>query len=364
MQNNSLNYARHSRGSVIPFDSTSMEADIRAMEEEMAEPGFWDNRKKATSISQEVERKRSSLRRFHRVTDELEDVEILHQMALETDDEAELAGLGPRLKELERLVREYRIELTFSGEYDAGDCYLSINAGAGGTDSQDWAEMLLRMYGRFCERKGWKSALLEVSPGDTAGIRSAMLEVKGTYAYGNLRGEQGVHRLVRLSPFDSAHRRHTSFTAVSIIPVVEETTFSIDPKDLRIDTYRASGAGGQHVNVTDSAVRITHLPTGIAVSCQNERSQHQNKDAAMRVLSARLNEILHKQQAEALEEIQGELKDNEWGSQIRSYVLHPYQMVKDHRTNHETGNIDAVLDGDITAFVEAFLEQASNLTGE
>ena len=364
MQNNSLNYARHSRGSVIPFDSTSMEADIRAMEEEMAEPGFWDNRKKATSISQEVERKRSSLRRFHRVTDELEDVEILHQMALETDDEAELAGLGPRLKELERLVREYRIELTFSGEYDAGDCYLSINAGAGGTDSQDWAEMLLRMYGRFCERKGWKSALLEVSPGDTAGIRSAMLEGKGTYAYGNLRGEQGVHRLVRLSPFDSAHRRHTSFTAVSIIPVVEETTFSIDPKDLRIDTYRASGAGGQHVNVTDSAVRITHLPTGIAVSCQNERSQHQNKDAAMRVLSARLNEILHKQQAEALEEIQGELKDNEWGSQIRSYVLHPYQMVKDHRTNHETGNIDAVLDGDITAFVEAFLEQASNLTGE
>ena len=364
MQNSSLNYARHSRGSVIPFDSASMEADISALEAEMAEPGFWENRKKSASISQEVERKGSSLRRFHRVTDELEDVEILHQMALETDDEAELVGLEPRLKELERLVREYRIELTFSGEYDAGDCYLSINAGAGGTDSQDWAEMLLRMYGRFCERKGWKAALLEVSPGDTAGIRSAMLEVKGTYSYGNLRGEQGVHRLVRLSPFDSAHRRHTSFTAVSIIPVVEETTFSIDPKDLRIDTYRASGAGGQHVNVTDSAVRITHLPTGIAVSCQNERSQHQNKDSAMRVLSARLNEILHKQQAEQLEEIQGELKNNEWGSQIRSYVLHPYQMVKDHRTSHETGNIDAVLDGDITAFVEAFLEQASNLAGE
>ncbi|MCK5827208.1 peptide chain release factor 2 [Candidatus Bipolaricaulota bacterium] len=348
---------------MIPFDSASTEAEITAMEAEMAEPGFWDDRKRAAGISQQVERKRSALRRYQRVDDELEDVEILHQMATEAGDEAELATLEPRLKELERLVREYRIELTFSGEYDAGDCFLSINAGAGGTDSQDWAEMLLRMYVRFFERKGWKSALLEVSAGDTAGIRSAMIEIKGAYAYGNLRGEQGVHRLVRLSPFDSAHRRHTSFTAVSITPVVEETTFNIDPKDLRIDTYRASGAGGQHVNVTDSAVRITHLPTGLAVSCQNERSQHQNKDTAMRVLSARLNEILHQQQAQELEEIQGVLKDNEWGSQIRSYVLHPYQMVKDHRTSHETGNIDAVLDGDLTGFVEAYLEDAANLSG-
>ena len=349
---------------MIPFDSTSMEVEISAMEAEMAEPGFWDDRKRATVTSQQLERKRSSLRRFHRVSEELEDVDLLHQMALEADDENELAALEPRLKDIERQVRDYRIELTFSGEYDAGDCFLSINAGAGGTDSQDWAEMLLRMYGRFCERKGWKTSLLEVSQGDTAGIRSAMLEVKGTYAYGNLRGEQGVHRLVRLSPFDSAHRRHTSFTAVSIIPVVEETTFDIDPKDLRIDTYRASGAGGQHVNVTDSAVRVTHLPTGIAVSCQNERSQHQNKDTAMRVLGARLNEILHKQQAQELEEIQGELKDNEWGSQIRSYVLHPYQMVKVHRTNHETGNIDAVLDGEISGFIEAFLEQSFNPSGD
>jgi len=290
---------------------------------------------------------------------ELEEIELLEQMASETDDTAELSALEPRVKALAQRVRETTIELTFSGEYDAGDCYLSINAGAGGTDSQDWAEMILRMYGRFCERKGWKASLLESSPGDTAGIRSATLEVHGGYAYGNLRGEQGVHRLVRLSPFDSAHRRHTSFAAVSVIPVVEETTFTIDPKDLRIDTYRASGAGGQHVNVTDSAVRITHLPTGITVSCQNERSQHQNKESAMRVLSARLNDVLRQQQADQLEEIQGELKDNEWGSQIRSYVLHPYQMVKDHRTEHETGNVDAVLDGDLAAFVEAYLEQAA-----
>jgi len=307
-----------------------------------------------------VERKKGSLQRYRKLRDELDDIELLHQMALEVGDEAELSSLLPRLKRLERALREYRIELTFSGEYDTGDCYLSVNAGAGGTDSQDWAEMLLRMFGRFCERKGWKTTLLEASPGDTAGIRSATLEVKGSYAYGNLKGEQGVHRLVRLSPFDSAHRRHTSFAAVSIIPVVEATTFQIDPKDLRIDTYRASGAGGQHVNVTDSAVRITHLPTGIVVSCQNERSQLQNKDTAMRVLGSRLNELLHQQQAQELEEIQGVLKDNEWGSQIRSYVLHPYQMVKDHRTGHETGNIDAVLDGDLAGFVEAYLEQLSS----
>jgi len=325
----------------------------------MAAPGFWDDRKRAATLAQRVERKRSVLERFRQMAEELEDIELLQQMAGEVGDEQELAALEPRVTALERVVRQYTIELTFSGEYDAGDCYLSINAGAGGTDSQDWAEMLLRMYGRFCERKGWKASLLETSPGDTAGIRSATLEIHGTYAYGNLRGEQGVHRLVRLSPFDSAHRRHTSFTAVSVIPVVEETALAIDPKDLRIDTYRASGAGGQHVNVTDSAVRITHLPTGIAVSCQNERSQHQNKDTAMRILSARLNEILRQQQAEQLEEIQGELKDNEWGSQIRSYVLHPYQMVKDHRTDHETGNVEAVLDGDLSAFIEAYLEQTA-----
>ncbi len=333
------------------------------MESEMAAPGFWDDRRHAADVSQQVERRRSTLQRFQRMSDDLDDLEILHQMAVEAEDEDELSALEPRLSTLARSIREYRLERTFSGEYDSGDCYLSINAGAGGTDSQDWAEMLLRMYGRYCERRGWKASLLEVSPGDTAGIRSAMLEIKGAYAYGNLKGEQGVHRLVRLSPFDSAHRRHTSFTAVSVIPVVEETPFDIDSKDLRIDTYRASGAGGQHVNVTDSAVRITHLPTGIVVSCQNERSQHQNKETAMRILSARLNEILRRQQAEKLEEIQGELKDNEWGSQIRSYVLHPYQMVKDHRTNHETGNVDAVLDGDISGFVEAFLEASFTTPG-
>jgi peptide chain release factor 2 len=344
---------------VIPFDPVAMESEIASLEGQMASPGFWDDRHRAAEVAQQVEHKRGSLERFRVVLEELEEVELLHQMALEADDESELTLLAARVEALERTVREYAIERTFSGEYDAGDCYLSINAGAGGTDSQDWAEMLLRMYARFCERKGWKASLLEVGAGDTAGIRSATVEVKGSFSYGHLKAEQGVHRLVRLSPFDSAHRRHTSFAAVNVIPVVDETTFSIDPKDLRIDTYRASGAGGQHVNVTDSAVRITHLPTGIAVSCQNERSQHQNKDRAMRVLAARLNDILRAQQAEALEEIQGELREIEWGSQIRSYVLHPYQMVKDHRTDHETGNIDGVLDGDLTAFIEAYLNRTS-----
>jgi peptide chain release factor 2 len=344
---------------VIAFDPAEAQGEVDRLESEMAQPGFWEDRDHARAVSQQLERTRSRLTPYLDVTNELEEIELLHRMAVEAEDDAELSELATRLDALDRRVGQLRIETAFSGEYDHGNGYLSINAGAGGTDSQDWAEMLLRMYGRFCERMGFKATLLEASAGDTAGIRSATMEVKGRYAFGNLRGEKGVHRLVRLSPFDSAHRRHTSFAAVSVVPEVEEAVLEIDPKDLRIDTYRSSGAGGQHVNVTDSAVRITHLPTGIVVSCQNERSQHQNKENAMRVLRARLNEILRQQQAEKIEELQGELKENEWGSQIRSYVLHPYRMVKDHRTSHETGNVDAVLDGDLIGFIEAYLEQSA-----
>jgi peptide chain release factor 2 len=344
---------------VIPFDPAGLREEIARLEAEMSRPGFWEDRDRAKNLSMQVERVRSKLTGYDDVVAELDEIELLHRMAVEADDDAELDDLGGRLTALGVRVRQLRIELAFSGEYDTGNCYLSINAGAGGTDSQDWAEMLLRMYGRFCERTGFKADLLELSPAEVAGIRSATLEVKGRYAYGNLRGEKGVHRLVRLSPFDSAHRRHTSFAAVSVVPEVEEAVLQIDPKELRIDTYRSSGAGGQHVNVTDSAVRITHIPTRIVVSCQNERSQHQNKENAMRVLRARLNELLRRQQAEKLEELQGELKEIEWGSQIRSYVLHPYQMVKDHRTTRETGNVDAVLDGDLTDFIEAYLEQSA-----
>jgi peptide chain release factor 2 len=342
---------------VITFDRGAIEREIAHLEEEMASPGFWDERLRAAEASRQLERKRSVVSRLKALSDELADIELLHQMAVEAQDAEELAALEERTTVLDRVLRQFRIELTFSGEHDASDCYLSINAGAGGTDSQDWAEMLLRMYGRFCERMRFATALLEASPAETAGIRSATLEVTGRYAYGNLKGEKGVHRLVRLSPFDAAHRRHTSFAAVTVVPVTEEAEMSIDPKDLRIDTYRSSGAGGQHVNVTDSAVRITHLPTGIVVSCQNERSQHQNKETAMRVLRARLAELLRQEEAERLEELQGELKEIEWGSQIRSYVLHPYRMVKDHRTDVETADVDAVLDGDLVAFTEGFLDQ-------
>jgi peptide chain release factor 2 len=345
---------------VITFDPTELASAVAGLEAKMAAPGFWDDRAQAQEASRRLERTRNLLERHERVTSELEEIELLFEMAVEAEDDAELAVLEKRAAKLERDMRQFRVELTFSGEHDAGDCYLSINAGAGGTDSQDWAEMLLRMYGRFMERMGFHAALLEVSPGEGAGIRSATLEVKGPYAYGNLKGEKGVHRLVRLSPFDSAHRRHTSFAAVSVVPVTEEEELVIDGKDLRIDTYRSTGAGGQHVNVTDSAVRITHLPTGLVVSCQNQRSQHQNKEAAMRVLRARLGELLRRERAERIEELQGELKENEWGSQIRSYVLHPYRMVKDHRTGEETGNVDAVLDGDLGAFIEAFLSHGGS----
>lgn len=345
---------------MIIFDPAAVTAEIERLEKEMSAPDFWEERERALTLSRRLERERSRLERYRSLVEAIEDVGVLYPMAVEAGDAKELKRIEGRLSEIEKDVRAFRIELSFSGPYDLADCYLSINAGAGGTDSQDWAEMLLRMYGRWCERSTFKATLIDVTPAEAAGIRSATLEITGDYAYGRLKGEKGVHRLVRISPFDAAHRRHTSFAAVNIIPVMEEQELEIDPKDLRIDTYRSSGAGGQHVNVTDSAVRITHLPTRVVVSCQNERSQHQNKETAMKVLRSRLAELLRQQEAEKLEELQGQLKEIEWGSQIRSYVLHPYQMVKDHRTGVETGNVEAVLDGDIGAFLEAYVAQGGN----
>ncbi len=338
------------------LDSQAVERRIGELEAEMSAPGFWDHRRRSQEAARQLERSRGLLKRYKKLETVLEEVTVLFEMASEVGDEAELARLEGRLSEGEKELSEFRIETLYSGPYDLSDCYFSINAGAGGTDSQDWTEMLLRMYSRWAERSSVKIALLDVSSGDTAGIRSVTLEISGAYAYGNLKHENGVHRLVRISPFDSANRRHTSFAAVSVIPVIETEEIEIDPKDLRIDTYRASGAGGQHVNVTDSAVRITHLPTGIVVSCQNERSQHQNKEVAMRVLASRLAELMRQQQAERLEQLQGKQMDIEWGSQIRSYVLHPYQLVKDHRTGEETSSVDAVLDGDIDRFLKAAIE--------
>ncbi|MGI6005466.1 MAG: peptide chain release factor 2, partial [Christensenellales bacterium] len=260
---------------------------------------------------------------------------------------------------LKEAAEAFHLETLLSGEYDANDAIISIHAGAGGTEAQDWANMLQRMYMRYCEKKGYKTTVLDLLEGDEAGIKSVSIRVQGDHAYGYLKAEKGVHRLVRISPFDSSSRRHTSFASLDVTPELEDDgAIPINTEDLRIDTYRSGGAGGQHVNKTESAIRITHLPTGIVVTCQNERSQIQNRETAMRMLRSKLAEIREREQLEKMAEIQGDLKKIEWGSQIRSYVFHPYQMVKDHRTNYETGNIDAVMDGELEPFVREYLIRA------
>lgn len=267
-----------------------------------------------------------------------------------------LAESVPQLKEVEKSLDSLELESLLGDEADARNAIVSINPGAGGTESQDWAQMLLRMYLRWAERRGFETEILDHQYGEEAGIKGATVAVEGPYAYGYLKAETGVHRLVRISPYDASSRRHTSFASVFAYPEVEEDVeVEIEDKDLRIDTFRSSGAGGQHVNVTDSAVRITHLPTGIVVSCQNERSQHKNKATAMRILRARLFELMEREKEEEMEKIKGQKKEIAWGSQIRSYVLQPYRMVKDHRTGHEAGNVDAVLDGDLDDFIQAYL---------
>lgn len=267
-----------------------------------------------------------------------------------------LAESVPQLKEVEKSLDSLELESLLGDEADARNAIVSINPGAGGTESQDWAQMLLRMYLRWAERRGFETEILDHQYGEEAGIKGATVAVEGPYAYGYLKAETGVHRLVRISPYDASSRRHTSFASVFAYPEVEDDIeVEIEDKDLRIDTFRSSGAGGQHVNVTDSAVRITHLPTGIVVSCQNERSQHKNKATAMRILRARLFELMEREKEEEMEKIKGQKKEIAWGSQIRSYVLQPYRMVKDHRTGHEAGNVDAVLDGDLDDFIQAYL---------
>lgn len=287
---------------------------------------------------------------------DLEDAQVLIELGEEGEDEETLAEVRGMLPDLEKKLGQMEFARMLSGEHDANNAIVSINAGAGGTEAQDWAEILLRMYLRWCERKGFTAEITEYQPGDEAGTKGVTFTVSGAYAYGYLKAEKGIHRLVRISPFDSNARRHTSFCSVFVFPeLADEVDVEILDKDLKVDTYRASGAGGQHVNKTDSAIRITHTPTGIVVSCQNQRSQHKNRSTAMKQLKARLYELeLEKKESEA-ETLGGEKKEIGWGSQIRSYVLHPYRMVKDHRTGYEVGNTDAVLDGDLDGFIEAYL---------
>jgi peptide chain release factor 2 len=287
---------------------------------------------------------------------ELEDLLVLCELGEEGEDAATLAEVRELLPALEARIGRMEFARMLSGEHDANNAIVSINAGAGGTEAQDWAEMLLRMYLRFCEKKGFRTEITDYQPGEEAGVKGVTFTAEGDYAYGYLRAEMGIHRLVRISPFDSNARRHTSFCSVFVFPEIsDDIDVVIDEKDLRVDTYRSSGAGGQHVNKTESAIRITHIPTGVVVACQNERSQHKNRATAMKQLKARLYELEVRKKEEEADSIAGEKKEIGWGSQIRSYVLHPYRMVKDHRTGHEVGNTDAVLDGNIEDFIEAYL---------
>ncbi len=345
---------------MIAFDLAQLEKDLQALEAQMSRPGFWEDRQQAKRVAQAVETKRSALSGYKKLADRLDDLEVLAELGEQESDENALREVEEQGARLAQAIDRLELQTVLDGEYDRNDCYLSVNAGAGGTDAQDWAEMLLRMYLRWFEARGYRAQLVEASPGEVAGIKSATVEVKGLYAYGYLQGEQGVHRLVRISPFDANRRRHTSFAAVAVIPQVQETDVEIRDEELKIDTYRASGAGGQHVNKTDSAVRITHRPTGIVVASQQERSQHQNKEIALRILKARLHALQRQAQQEELSQVRGELKRIEWGSQIRSYVFQPYQLVKDHRTGVEVGNIESVMAGNLDPFIEGYLRRAGH----
>jgi peptide chain release factor 2 len=346
------------------FDAAGPASELKTIEDRVAAPDFWKDQAAAQKL----------LQRRRRLED---DRELAESLRVRSDDLAVLAewaeagepvvdDLAHSLDELETQVDAGETKKMLGGEHDRKNAIITIHPGAGGTESQDWAEMLLRMYVRWSERRGFKREIIDLQPGDEAGIKSATLTITGDYAYGQLLAEAGVHRLVRISPYDQASRRHTSFASLFVWPELpEDVEVEIEEKDLRVDTYRSSGAGGQHVNVTDSAVRLTHLPTGIVVSCQNERSQHKNRAQAMKVLKARLFDLKMKEQQAKLDQLGGEKKDIAFGSQIRSYVLHPYQMAKDHRTKEEVGDVNRVLDGDIDVFIKTYLmKKASGTLGQ
>ena len=321
----------------------------------MQEKGFWDDIKKAEEVTKEAKSLKERLEKQATLESRVEDIDILAEL-MEEDDEESAEEIITEIKAIEKEVEEYRIQRLLSGEYDKNDVILTLHTGVGGSDANDWTEMLLRMYTRWCDKKGFKVETVDILPGDEAGIKSVTLKVKGEYAYGYLKAEKGIHRLVRISPFNANGKRQTSFASVEVLPeLTKNQDIDIKADDLKIDTFRASGAGGQHVNKTESAIRITHIKTGIVVQCQNERSQYANKDTAMAMLKSKLIELKDRAHKEKIEDLTGELKDMGWGSQIRSYVFHPYNLVKDHRTNEETGNLSAVMNGDIDNFITAYL---------
>ncbi|GAA0088716.1 peptide chain release factor 2 [Clostridium perfringens] len=321
----------------------------------MQEAGFWDDVQKAQEVTQEAKRVKDKIDKFKNLNERIDDVEVLKEL-MEENDEETAKEIISEVKALSKEIDTLKIETILSGEYDRNDAMLTLHTGVGGSDANDWTEMLLRMYTRWCEKKGYSLETIDYLPGDEAGVKSVTLKVKGEFAYGYLKAEKGIHRLVRISPFNANGKRQTSFASVEVLPeLTSDQDIEINPVDLRIDTYRAGGAGGQHVNKTESAVRITHIPTGIVVQCQNERSQFSNRDTAMGMLKSKLIELKERAHKEKIEDLTGELKDMGWGSQIRSYVFHPYSMVKDHRTNVETSNVNGVMDGDIDNFIIAYL---------
>ncbi|HGY55618.1 MAG TPA: peptide chain release factor 2 [Caldithrix abyssi] len=338
------------------LDLDTKEAEIKELEKQTLDDAFWSDNEKAQSVLKEINTRKDWVQAWNEVKSKLDDAEVLLEM-YEEQPEEELAGeLQTTVKDIEKSLGELEFRRMMSGKEDPNNAILTIHPGAGGTESQDWAEMLMRMYLRFAERHGFKTEIMDQQAGDEAGIKSVTIEITGRYAYGYLKAETGVHRLVRLSPFDANNRRHTSFASVFVLPEIDENIdVEINPSDLRIDTYRASGAGGQHVNKTDSAIRITHIPTGIVVQCQNERSQHKNKANALKILASRLYQQKLEEQKAKRQEIENSKTDIAWGNQIRSYIFHPYNMVKDHRTNVETSNVQQVMDGDLDRFIEEYL---------
>ena len=343
-----------------PFDLANLSEEKAELEAQMSAEGFWNDVENANKVNRRIKTISSKLDKYTKLLGRSEDLEILMDMADEENDESLVPEIKEEYASLDAAVEALKLEALLKGPYDAYNAVLSLHAGAGGTEAQDWVSLLYRMYTRFCDREGYKVTVLDLLDGDEAGIKSVTFEVDGDNAYGYLKAEKGVHRLVRISPFDSSGRRHTSFASLDVTPIFDDDSnaIEINPDDLRIDTYRSGGAGGQNVNKVSSAIRITHLPTNIVVQCQNERSQLQNKEMAMRILKGKLLELQERERMEQMANIKGEMKKIEWGSQIRSYVFQPYTLVKDHRTGVENGNIQAVMDGDLESFINAYLAQS------
>ena len=335
----------------------TLKEELAKLDEQTMQPGFWEDQEKAQKVMKSKKSIEDKLGELDRLNTSLEDLKVMIEMAEEADDEETALEAKSEKETLEKDLENLMLKTLLNEKYDENNAIISIHAGSGGTEAMDWAEMLLRMYLRWCEKRGFKAKIMDMNDDTEAGIKSATVFVEGDYAYGYLKNEKGVHRLVRISPFDSSARRHTSFASLDVTPEIEyDTTVEINPEDLRIDTYRSSGAGGQHVNMTDSAVRITHLPTHIVVTCQNERSQIQNREFAMKMLMSKLIELKEKEEKESLNELKGDYNQITWGSQIRSYVFQPYTMVKDHRTGAEVGNVQAVMDGDLDYFINEKLK--------